>query len=210
MNQNHQAQNLPTAAPDPTTQSGTSLNKIIRLLKDAQGTAARSIPPVDQWNPQFCGNMDLTVKANGEWWHEGSRIGRDAMIRLFASVLWREDEQYYLKTPVEKLAITVEDVPLLVTRIEKVEDNGTAYLTCMTQTGDVVVIDAAHPVFLRAYHGEVRPYIRVRWNLEALIHRNAFYHLLDEGEFVEKNGKTIVKLTSGDFECELDEETLSP
>ena len=188
-----------TAAP----QTGSSLSSIVALLTQHDGDAARAIPPVDQWNPTYCGSMNLTVKSNGEWWHEGSKINRDAMIKLFASVLWSEDGKFYLKTPVEKISIEVEDAPLLVTRIEKVSTDGKEFLTCVTQTGDVVVIDQKHPVFMRDYQGESRPYINVRWELDALIHRNAFYHLLNEGEFVEQGDTTVVKLKSGDFEFDL-------
>ncbi len=189
--------------------TGVSLSHIAALLAHHHTKAPRSIPPVDQWNPKFCGTMNLTVKSNGEWWHEGSKINRDAMIKLFASVLWREEGEFYLKTPVEKLRIEVEDAPLLVTHIEKVSIDGKNYLTCITQTDDIVVIDAQHPVFLREYQGELRPYITVRWDLDALIHRNAFYHLLDEGEFIEHDETTVVKLKSGDFEFSLGEEALS-
>lgn len=188
---------------DDSAQTGAGLSHIAALLRQHQGDSVRAIPPVDQWNPTFCGKMNLTVKSNGEWWHEGSKINRDALIKLFASVLWREDGNYFLKTPVEKIQIEVEDAPLLVTHIEEVTSDGKRYLTCMTQTGDVVVIDEQHPVFLRDYQGELRPYINVRWDLDALIHRNAFYHLLDSGEFVEQNGSTVVSLSSGDFKFNL-------
>ena len=210
-----QADELPNQLPDQqknlndgTTPTRSGLSHIAALLRQHQGNGARAIPPVDQWNPQFCGTMNLTVKSNGEWWHEGSKINRDAMIKLFASVLWCESGNYFLKTPVEKIQIEVEDAPLLVTHIEEVSNDGKVYLTCVTQTGDVIVIDEQHPVFLRDYQGELRPYINVRWDLDALIHRNAFYHLLDSGEFVEQNGSTVVKLTSGDFEFNLGEHEL--
>lgn len=210
-----QADELPNQLSDQqknlnndSTQTGSSLSHIVALLRQHQGDSARAIPPVDQWNPQFCGKMNLTVKSNGEWWHEGSKINREAMIKLFASVLWCENGSYFLKTPVEKIQIEVEDAPLLVTQIEKVESEGKNYLTCVTQTGDVVVINEQHPVFLRDYQGELRPYINVRWDLDALIHRNAFYHLLDSGEFVEQNGITTVTLTSGDFMFNLGEPEL--
>lgn len=189
---------------------GASLSKIAALLQDYDGQSKRAIPPLERWNPQVCGSMNLTVKANGEWWHEGSKINRERLVRLFSTVLWREDDgQYYLKTPVEKLLIEVEDAPLLVTRIETVCTDGKQYLTCITQTDDVIVIDAQHPVFLRSYAGEIRPYINVRWNLDALIHRNAFYHLLNEGEFLEQDGQTVVKFSSGDFEFCLNSEALA-
>lgn len=178
---------------------GSSLGQVAAMLGSVQD-GQRPIPPVDTWNPKFCGTMNLQVKSNGEWWHEGSKIQREPLIRLFSSVLWREGNDYFLKTPVEKIQIQVDDVPLLVNSIDQVEQDGRQWLRCSTRTGDVVVVDEQHPIFMREFEGEVRPYIRVRWDLEALIQRNAFYHLLGYGEFVEQAGSTQVVLRSGDFQ----------
>lgn len=200
MQAHNPAAHLPTSSDQETPASGSVLKQIQDLLKQYQTDKPRAVPPVDQWNPARCGDMDLTIKANGEWWHEGSKINRDALVQLFSSVLWREGDDYFLKTPGEKLKITVEDAPFLVTQIEKTIIDGKAYLSAITQTGDVIVIDATHAVVMREFEGEARPYIPVRWNMDALIQRSAFYHLLNEGEFVEQDGQTRVKLHSGDFE----------
>lgn len=202
----------------PTLPIGASLSQITALVGSTVD-GQRPIPPVDQWNPTFCGTMNLQVKSNGEWWHEGSKINREPLIRLFSSVLWREGDDYFLKTPVEKIQIQVDDVPLLVNSIDQVTLNietdsetgiktetkidAKTYLRCTTKTGDVVIVDAAHPIFMRDYNGEARPYIRVRWDLEALIQRSAFYHLINYGEFVEREGHSRVALRSGDFEFEI-------
>lgn len=178
---------------------GRSLNQIAELLAKTNDGEGRAIPPLDKWNPQFCGKMNLIIKANGEWWHEGTKIQREAMVRLFSTVLWREGNDYFLKTPVEKIQIDVEDVPLLVTDIEQVHADGKQFLRCHTQTGDYIVVDEQHPIFMREYKGQMRPYIRVRWDLEALIQRSAFYHLLNYGEFDEAAEPPAVKLLSGDF-----------
>jgi hypothetical protein len=191
---------------DPTNTStviGKSLSQIAALLAKTNDGQGRAIPPLDKWNPQFCGAMNLIIKANGEWWHEGSKIQREAMVRLFSTVLWREGSDYFLKTPVEKIQIQVEDVPLLVTEVEQVEADGQHFLRCRTQTGDLIVVDEQHPVFLREYEGQQRPYIRVRWDLEALIQRSAFYHLLSYGEFDESVEPPQVTLQSGDFRFSL-------
>lgn len=183
--------------------SAKSLNQIADLVKNSSEMQGRKIPPVDQWSPKHCGKMNLTVKSNGEWWHEGRKIQREALIKLFSSVLWREGADYFLKTPVEKIQIEVEDVPLLVNSIDQVEQDGKQYLRCATQTDDVIVVDAEHPIFMRDYEGQMRPYVRVRWDLEALIQRSAFYHLINYGEFVEQDGKTTVLLNSGDDQFSL-------
>lgn len=186
-------------APDKQpAMTGASLGQVAALLGSVQD-GQRPIPPVDKWNPQFCGTMNLQVKSNGEWWHEGSKIQREPLIRLFSSVLWREGDDYFLKTPVEKIQIQVDDVPLLVNSIDQLEQDGKQWLRCSTRTGDVIVVDEQHPVFMREFEGELRPYIRVRWDLEALIQRHAFYHLLNYGTFMEQDGVTQVALHSGDF-----------
>lgn len=189
--------------------AGKSLSQIADLVKNSAEMQGRRIPPVDQWNPQYCGTMNLVVKSNGEWWHEGSQIKREALIKLFSSVLWREDETYFLKTPVEKIQIQVEDVPLLVTQIDQVEQDGKLYLRCSTQTDDVIVVDAEHPIFMRDYQGQMRPYVRVRWGLEALVQRSAFYHLINFGEFFEQGEQTGIRLSSGDYQFSLLADTFS-
>lgn len=158
----------------------------------------RVIPPLEKWNPKYCGEMDLVIKANGEWWHEGQLIRRQKMIDLFSKVLWKEGDEYFLKTPVEKIAIQVEDAPLLITEIDQIEIEGKTHLQCTTQNQDVFLVDDQHTIFMQAYQGEVRPYVHVRFGLNALIQRQAFYHLINYGELVEEKGHTLLKLISGD------------
>ncbi|MEC7118788.1 MAG: DUF1285 domain-containing protein [Pseudomonadota bacterium] len=168
-----------------------------QILAQADQARTRALPPLDKWNPSYCGEMDLRIAANGEWWHEGIRMTRQKLVDLFATVLWREDDRYFLKTPVEKIGIQVEDVPLLVTQVEQIEADGQTWIQCQTKTGDTVFADAEHPIFMRAYQGEMRPYILIRRNLEALIHRNAFYHLLNMADLLEQAGQPIMRLYSG-------------
>lgn len=180
-------------------------------------TTEHKIPPLEKWQPKFCGDMDLTIKANGEWWHEGQQVTRQSLVDLFASVIWAEtDEQgdttYFLKTPVEKLKIQVEDAPLLVTQVDSIEKNGKTYLEFTTPHGDKVIADNEHPITLEQPNSATddstapQPYILVRQNgdskLYALIHRNVFYHLLNMGELsqtsVDTGEQTCLTLKSGD------------
>lgn len=169
----------------------------------------RQIPPLEKWNPDHCGKMDLVIKANGEWWHEGSPIRRQKMIDLFSKVLWKEDGYYYLKTPVEKIQIEVEDVPLLITQVDQIDIDGIQHLQMTTQNQDVFLLDDSHPIFMRRFQStvqssdldaqidEVRPYVRVRYALDALIQRQAFYHLISLGELYDEPNGTCLKLKSG-------------
>ena len=187
----------------------------------------RAIPPLENWHPEQVTDMDLTIKANGEWWHEGGHMTRQSLVDLFATILWKEENngavEYFLKTPVQKLRIHVEDAPLLINDVGIVEEQGESWLEFTTTTGDVVRLDDEHPISLRAYtmkdsddnsHSDksknkednkstesstqIRPYMMVRNGLEALIGRNAFYHLTEIGELTEREGETILTLQSGD------------
>lgn len=197
-----------TTSPDSLGhlgQSKPSLDNLSRLLVDENGQPLKADAPLEKWNPSYCGEMDLVIRANGEWWCEGTRITREPLIKLYSSVLWREEEHgedhYYLKTPAEKVQIQVEDAPLLVIDVAQVEDAGQTYIRCTTKTGDVVIADAEHPIIMKTYHhagiDEVRPYIRIRRNLNALIHRNAFYHLIGWSELSQTSAGDVMVLSSG-------------
>ena len=153
--------------------------------------------------------MDLKVKANGEWWHEGQLIKRQALIDLFSSVLWKEQGKFYLKTPVEQIEIEVEDEPLSVNQVGRVEIDGKNYIQLSTTTQDIVIVDAEHSIFMRDYvtHDgsvELRPYVHVRFGINALIQRAAFFHLIEMGQLLEnEQGDTILSLQSGDFYLQL-------
>ncbi len=177
---------------------------IAQYLKDAQSGHKRSIPPLELWHPKHCGKMNLAIKANGEWWHEGQLIRRQAMIDLFSSVLWKEDNKFYLKTPVEQIEIEVEDEPLLINQVDQVEIGGQLFLQLQTTSQDLVIVDAEHPVFMREFAGQLRPYVHVRLGLNALIQRHVFFHLVEMGHLVENaQGETVLSLQSGDFHLQL-------
>ena len=181
-----------------------NLSNISQYLKNAQSSHKRSIPPLDQWHPKHCGAMDLKVKANGEWWHEGQLIKRQSMIDLFSTVLWKEGGKFYLKTPVEQIEIEVEDEPLFVNSVEQIQLEGLHYIQLSTTTQDVVIVDQEHPIFMREFDGELRPYVHVRFGINALIQRASFFHLVEMGELMEnQQGESILLLKSGNFDLQL-------
>ncbi len=177
-----------------------NLMHIAQYLKGAQQSHQRVIPPLAQWHPKHCGKMDLKIKANGEWWHEGQLIKRAALLDLFSKVLWKENEKFYLKTPVEQIEIEVEDEPLLINQADQVEIDGKTYLQLTTTNQDVVIVDVDHPIFMREYAGELRPYVHVRFGMNALIQRQSFYHLINYGILSENaQGEAVLSLKSGDL-----------
>ncbi|AVH50181.1 MULTISPECIES: DUF1285 domain-containing protein [Acinetobacter] len=192
----------------PTENVATADNKnlmhIAQYIKTGQSGHKRSIPPLEQWHPKHCGAMDLLVKANGEWWHEGQLIKRQALVDLFSSVLWKEQGKFYLKTPVEQIEIQVEDEPLFINQVDVVEIGQQNYIQLITTHQDIVIVDAEHPIFMREYAGELRPYVHVRFGINALIQRAAFLHLVELGELSENaQGETILSLKSGDLHLHL-------
>lgn len=171
---------------DKTSQGDTSCDTVSQLFSQlAMSEQQKSgLPPVEQWDPPFCGDIDLVIRKDGSWHYMGSPIGRERMVRLFASVLRREGEQYFLVTPVEKVGIQVEDVPFIATSLASIERDGRQGLAFTTSVGDTVILDAEHPlrVELDPVTDEPSPYIYVRNDLEARIHRNVFYELVDMAE----------------------------
>lgn len=127
-------------------------------------------PPVEQWNPDFCGDINMEIRRNGDWFYEGTPIGRPAMVRLFSSILKREGELYFLVTPVEKVGIRVEDAPFIAHSAEWVE--GTWIVT--NNLGESAPLDREHP--LDTQTAPESPSMIWRRNLPARIHQNLMYH----------------------------------
>ncbi|MBM2290491.1 DUF1285 domain-containing protein [Sulfitobacter pseudonitzschiae] len=153
------------------------------LVASIKAAKTRGLPPVDKWDPAFCGDLDMQIKRDGTWFYQGTPIGRPGLVKLFASILKREGDDYFLVTPVEKVGITVEDAPFLAIDFEA-EGSGTdQVLTFVTKTDDVTVAGPDAPIRVErdAETGEPSPYVLVRRNLEALIDRKSFYRLVDIG-----------------------------
>lgn len=192
------------AVTDTLVPDDKNLSNLSQYLKNAQSSHKKSIPPLDQWHPKHCGVMDLEVKANGEWWHEGQLIKRQSLVDLFSTVLWKENDKFYLKTPVEQIEIQVEDEPLFVNQVDQIEIDGLQYLQLKTTTQDVVIVDQTHPIFMREFAGELRPYVHVRFGINALIQRASFFHLIEMGELIEnQQGESVLLLKSGNFNLQL-------
>ena len=158
---------MPT--PPPPDFASLSLAEIARLA------AEHRLPPVESWNPEHCGPSDMRIARDGTWFHQGSPIGRTAMVKLFSTILRREaDGSFVLVTPVEKLDIEVEDAPFQAVEL-KVEGEGEAMkLAFRLNTDDLVTAGPEHA--LRFEEGP-RPYLHVRRGLEALVSRSVYYEL---------------------------------
>tara|TARA_R110000765_G_scaffold422360_1_gene529810 strand:+ start:463383 stop:463958 length:576 start_codon:yes stop_codon:yes gene_type:complete len=153
------------------------------LVASIKAAKTRGLPPVDKWDPAFCGDLDMQIKRDGTWFYQGTPIGRPGLVKLFASILKREGDDYFLVTPVEKVGITVEDAPFLAIDFEAEGAGTDQVLTFVTKTDDVTVAGPDAPIRVERdpETGEPSPYVLVRRNLEALIDRKSFYRLVDIG-----------------------------
>jgi hypothetical protein len=141
--------------------------------------AGRRLPPVSQWQPERVGAIDIRIARDGTWYHEGDPILRQPLVDLFATILRKDGDRFWLVTPAEKLAIVVEDAPFLAVDLV-VKGSGTdQQLLFTTNVGDHVPADADHPIRLAGTPEQPRPYLHVRDGLEALIVRNVYYRIAE-------------------------------
>ena len=155
----------------------------------------RGPPPVERWNPPFCGDIDMRIAADGTWFYQKTPIGRPALVKLFASVLKREGEKYFLVTPVEKVGIVVEDAPFLAVEMQD-EKGGLAF---RTNVDDWVAAGPGHALRfdLDAATGGLKPYLHVRRGLWAKVTRALFYDLVELGEERALDGTAMFGVASG-------------
>ena len=162
----------------------------------------RGPAPVHLWDPPFCGDIDMQIRRDGTWVHEGRPIRRPAMVRLFASILKREGERHYLVTPVEKVGIEVEDCPFLAVEMEVSGSGLEQEIRFTTNTGDSVTLSAEHAltVDIDPASGEPHPRVHVRSGLDALIQRAVFYRLVELAVEKEVDGRMVLGVWStGEF-----------
>lgn len=211
----------PEAALGGTVHSRATLVKIA-IVSPRQFAQNRPMPELEQiladikasetsiatrrdWNPSYQGEIDIRIAADGHWYHQGRRFQRDSLVKLFAGILRREQDDYFLVTPAEKLRIEVEDAPFVATLVEQIEDKGQQALVFTTNIGERVVVDSDHPIRVEidAKSGEPRPYVHLHDGLEALISRRAFFDLANLAEERERDGAGYLFVTSLDQSFEL-------
>jgi hypothetical protein len=164
---------MPMPAPPPDL-TGLSLADIARLAEE------NKLPPVDRWNPDHCGSSGMRIARDGTWFHEGSPIGRQAMVRLFSTILRREpDGGYVLVTPVEKLDIEVEDAPFVAVEVKSEGEGENRTLAFRLNTGDLLVAGPERPLRFEPGTDGPRPVVEVRAGLDALIARPVYYELAE-------------------------------
>ncbi|MFN0264478.1 DUF1285 domain-containing protein [Tepidamorphus sp. 3E244] len=155
-----------------------------RLIAQIGNESARGPAPVHLWNPDYCGEIDMRIAADGTWFYLGTPIGRKPLVKLFASVLRRDPERFVLVTPVERIGIEVDDAPFVAVGMEVEGEEHDQVIAFRTNVDDVVSVDADHPLRFEIEQGTdgLKPYVLVRGGLEALVTRAVFYDLVALGE----------------------------
>lgn len=160
----------------------------------------KKLPPIERWNPNLSGDMDMRITRDGVWRHEGTPIERLALARLFSTILRREDDgRYYLVTPVEKWRIQVDDAPFVAVLLDVLEPGAPAQaLRFTTNLGDTVIAGPDHPIEVEYAKpdGEPSPYVHIRGRLRALISRSLFLELAELGESRELDGRSVYGVRS--------------
>lgn len=181
-----------------TTDAAGLAALISRASAQTSGGKA-SLPPVERWEPPFCGDLDMEIRADGTWFYMGTPIGREPLVRLFSTVLRRdEDGKTYLVTPVEKVGIRVQDAHFVAVEMSVTEEAGESVLTFRTNVGDVVEAGPEHKLRFEVVgqNHELKPYLSVRGRLEALVSRAVMYDLVERGEVLDVEGKAMFVIRS--------------
>lgn len=171
----------------------------LQALISRAARAGKGLPPVERWNPDFCGDLDMEIRRDGTWFYLGTPIGRMPLVQLFSTVLRKdEDGKTYLVTPVEKVGIRVVDAPFVAVEMNAAGEGDAQVITFRTNVGDVVEAGPKNPLRFvdEDETGGLKPYVLVRGRLEALVARPVMYELVEHGEEVEIGGVKMFAVRS--------------
>jgi hypothetical protein len=178
---------------------GAGIGGLEGIAAAVTGEKRKGPPPVERWNPPFCGDIDMRIAADGTWFYQKTPIGRPALVKLFASILKREGDKYFLVTPVEKVGLIVEEVPFLGVELKVEHDARGQVLNFRTNVDDWVAAGPGHALRFeqQAANGGLKPYLHVRRELWAKVTRALFYDLVELGEERVVDGKPMFGVVSG-------------
>jgi hypothetical protein len=200
MNENRGAQPTDGRAESPADGLAAMIARAAGQVVTIEGAAPRGLPPVERWDPPFCGDLDMEIRGDGTWFYMGTPIGRPALVRLFSTVLRKDaDNRTYLVTPVEKVGIRVADAPFIAVEMTATQGENGPTLSFRTNVGDVVDAGPDHPLrfSIVGEHQELKPYLHVRGRLEALLSRAVMYELVAAGEEITVDGLPTFAVRSG-------------
>ena len=173
----------PTKNGQSDTEPAHAPERVLQGLGKAATRRLRGLGRAPSWNPPDCGDIDMRIAADGTWFYCGSPIGRLPLVQLFASVLRKETDRYVLITPAEKIGIKVDDAPFLAIEMGIEDEGNERRLIFRTNVEDLVIVDSEHALrFERGAAGGLKPYVKVRGELWALLKRALFYDLVALGQ----------------------------
>jgi hypothetical protein len=191
---------MPSDAPSPTSSLVRAADPGgLEALISRAARAGKGLPPVERWNPEFCGDIDMEIRRDGTWFYMGTPIGRMPLVQLFSTVLRKDaDGGTYLVTPVERVGIRVEDAPFVAVETNVSGEGDGRVITFRTNVGDVVEAGPDHPLRFvdEDETGGLKPYVLVRGRLEALVARPVMYELVEYGEEIEVDGRLMFAVRS--------------
>ncbi|MBJ6124708.1 DUF1285 domain-containing protein [Microvirga splendida] len=181
--------------PSPLT-PGNALTRLAEALgSDAK---RKGPPPVERWNPAYCGEIDMRIAADGTWHYMGTPINRPALVKLFSTVLRKDPERHVLVTPVERVGIVVEDAPFLAVEMAVEGEGEGRQIAFRTNVDDLVQVGPDHALrFEQDAHGGVKPYVKVRGDLWALVTRSLALDLIALGEERSLDGAATFGVAAG-------------
>ncbi|MFA5955806.1 DUF1285 domain-containing protein [Hyphomicrobium sp.] len=188
---------MPNEKPQVAASNGNSdarASGLDALLRGASEGGATGVRPVEKWDPPYCGDIGLEIRRDGTWFYQGSPIGRIALVKLFASILRKDDDgRTYLVTPAEKVDVAVEDAPFLAVELAVDGEGRAQQLTFRTNLDDVAAVDAEHPLRFEASgpDGGLKPYVVVRGRLEALATRAVYAELVELAAARDEGGDVV-------------------
>lgn len=174
------------------------IGKADNIAATVRKVAKKGLPPVHLWNPPFCGDLDMRIARDGTWFYLGTPIGRKSLVKLFSTILRKDDDDYFLVTPVEKVGIKVDDAPFVALDFDTQGTGKSQEVTFTTNVDEHTTAGKDKPIRVMRdpSTGEVSPYVLVRTNLEALIDRKSFFRLVEICVNEEYNGESWFGLWS--------------
>ena len=181
---------------DQAAPSGNALSRLLAAL--GPDGPQRGPPPVERWNPPYCGEIDMRIAADGTWHYMGTPINRPALVKLFSTVLRKDPERHVLVTPVERVGIEVEDAPFLAVEMAVEGEGEGRQIAFRTNVYDLVQVGTERPLrFEQDAKGGVKPYVRVRGELWARVTRSLALDLIALGEEGEIDGAATFGVRAG-------------
>ncbi|MEP2300406.1 MAG: DUF1285 domain-containing protein [Kangiellaceae bacterium] len=179
--------------------SATSFDSLMSYLSQQEG----QLPPVEAWDPAYCGEMDLVIKANGEWWHEKTPIGRKKLYKLFSTIIKKTGDEYFLVTPVEKIKIQVDWQPFVIVDFQLVEIEGVSCYEFIDNCDNKRLLTQLDQLSFSQFQQQALPIVNIRRNLYASFSRSCYYRLIEQADLVECKGGIVLQIKSNGLTFDL-------